>query len=205
MIPPGIKFNVPKPLSLRNGERTIIKMTIIPNGIGTCRIRLFLKASTCALQGGKKEIKTSFEVTELDESREVEVKIALFGQLSKLYRLKLFVSAKNGEGGDKLAFLPIRLNAQNPISESEQTVQFDEQEEITEVVIPIPAADVEDEPNPVISEPENAPVIEENPTPSSESEIVTDTDTNTENTSTGETDDNNPTDSVTPETEETTD
>ncbi len=141
MAKPNIKFiDVEDPYKIRCGERRILTLQVKPRAVGTCTLTVFLKAETCFFGGGNKEITQTFEVTDSSEKRETDINLVMMGSRPITYSLNLNVKVENADGDENDDFILVKLDCRNPMKESEQTVEFT-QEELTEVIVPVAEPD----------------------------------------------------------------
>lgn len=137
MAKPNLKFvDVDDPYKLRCGERRILKMQIKARAVGMCKLKLFLKAETCFFGGGSKEIVTEFNVADTAEKRDLEIKLVMMGSRPITYTLNLNAVVENADGEKNDDFLLVKLDCRNPMSDEEQTVDFDEAP-LTTVTAPV--------------------------------------------------------------------
>ena len=181
MAKPNLKFKTDAdPYELRCGERRILDMQVKPRAVGKCTLKLYLVAKGCAFENGSKEMLAEFDCADVKEKRDVEIKLVLSGKKPEIYSLNLNAEVTNADDGKNDDFLLVKLDCRNPMSEAEQTIDFDE-EPLTDLEAPLPkkedAVVEEDDMEPEDTEPddtevENEPIAEDDTPESIEEEEI---------------------------------
>lgn len=132
MAKPNIRFTARPPLRLRCGERRVVTLTVAPRAKGNCKLTIFLNNTKVVFGGGSSEISAEFQCTKKDELREIDLQMVLMGQGAKIFSLRLNAKIENATGEVGEAAILVLLDCKNPMSEDEQTVNF-ESVPVTEV------------------------------------------------------------------------